>query len=288
MYRAKQAGRGQFELFDKHLEVCVTSQQERERELRTALDKRQFTFLYQPVYRLTNGKVEGFESLLCLRRADGTIEDFEGLRVVAEDTGLSIALGQETLDTVCAQLRSWSDQLPRQDLFLSINLTRRQLFHADLTARLMKTLAASGADPSRLVLEIPESALNETPDAAVAILQRLADCDVRVAIDDFGSSLAPLNHLMQLPVAMVKLAPRLTATAISVGRQQAVLELLIRLAKTMSLPVVAQGVETREQVASLVRMGCTLGQGPLMSPALDPDRALELAQAGSRAASSRA
>jgi EAL domain-containing protein (putative c-di-GMP-specific phosphodiesterase class I) len=286
MYRAKQAGRGRCEIFDKHLAVVVTSQQERERELRTALDKRQFTFLYQPVYRLTDGKLEGFESLLCLRHADGIIEDFEGLRAVAEDTGLSIALGQETIETVCAQLRFWSDELPRQDVFLSINLTRRQLFHAGLIAQLTRALAASGADPSRLVLEVPESALNETPDAAVAILQRLADCQVRVAIDDFGSSLAPLNHLLQLPIAMVKLAPRLTA--VSAGRQQAVFESLVRLANTLNLPVVAQGIETREQVATLVRMGCTLGQGPLLSPALDPDRALELAHTGSRAAASRA
>ncbi len=288
MYRAKQAGRGRYEIFDKHLEVCVTSQQERERELRTALDKRQFTFLYQPIYRLTNGKLEGFESQLFLRRADGTVEDLEGLRAAAEDTGLSIALGQETLNTVCVQLRSWSDQLPRQDLFLSINLTHRQLFNGDLIAQLMKALAASGADPSRLVFEVPESSLNETPDAAVAILQRLVDCEVRVAIDDFGSSLAPLNHLLQLPIAMVKLAPRLTAAAASAGRQQAVLELFVRFAKTLSLPVVAQGIETREQVASLVRMGCTLGEGPLMSVALEADRALELAQAGSRAAAPRA
>ena len=285
MYRAKQAGRGRYEIFDKHLEVCVTSQQERERELRTALDKRQFTFRYQPIYRLTNGKLEGFESLLCLRRADGTIEDFDGLLVVAEDTGLSIALGRETFETVCAQLRSWSDQLPKQDLFLSINLTRRQLFNADLVAQVMKALTASGADPSRLVFEVPESALNETPDAAVALLQRLADCQVCVAIDDFGSSLAPLNHLLQLPISMVKLTPRLTA--VSGGRQQAVLESLIRLANTLNLPVVAQGIETREQVASLIRMGCSLGQGPLMSPALDPERAFELARTGSPAAASR-
>lgn len=287
MYRAKQAGRGRYEIFDKHLEVCVTSQQERERQLRTALDKRQFTFLYQPVYQLTDGKLEGFESQLCLRRADGSFEDFEGLRAVAEDTGLSIALGQETLETVCAQLRSWSERVPQQNLFLSINLTRRQLFNAELIAQLMKSLTASGADPSRLVFEVPESALNDTPDAAVAILQRLVDCRVRVAIDDFGSSLAPLNHLLQLPIAMLKLAPRLTSAAISAGRQQAVLEMLVRLAKTLSLPVVAQGIETREQVASLVRMGCTLGQGPLMSPALEPDRALELAQADSRVAAPR-
>jgi diguanylate cyclase (GGDEF)-like protein/PAS domain S-box-containing protein len=288
MYRAKQAGRGRYEIFDKHLEVCVTSQQERERELRTALDKRQFTFLYQPIYRLTNGKLEGFESLLCMRRADGTVEDFDGLLVVAEDTGLSIPLGRETLETVCAQLRSWSDQLPKQDLFLSINLTRRQLFNTDLTVHLIKALTASGADPSRLVFEVPESALNETPDAAVAVLQRLTDCQVSVAMDDFGSSLAPLNHLLQLPISMVKLASRLTAAAVSGGRQQAVLESFIRLSNTLSLPVVAQGIENREQVAALVRMGCTLGQGPLMSPALDPERALELAHTGSRAPASRA
>ena len=256
--------------------------------MRTALDKRQFTFLYQPIYRLTNGKLEGFESLLCLRRADGTIEDVDGLLALAEDTGLSIALAQETFDTVCAQLRSWSDQLPKQDLFLSINLTRRQLFNADLVAQVMKALTASGADPSRLVFEVPESALNETPDAAVAVLQRVADCQVRVAIDDFGSSLAPLNHLLQLPISMVKLASRLTSAAVSGGRQQAVLESFIRLVNTLSLPVVAQGIETREQVAALVRMGCTLGQGPLMSLALDPVHALELAQTGSRAAASRA
>ena len=182
-------------------------------------------------------------------------------------------------------MRSWSDQLPKQDLFLSINLTRRQLFNTDLTVHLMKALTASGADPSRLVFEVPESALNETPDAAVAMLQRLTDCQVRVAIDDFGSSLAPLNHLLQLPISMVKLASRLAA--VSGGRQQAVLESFIRLANALSLPVVAQGIETREQVAALVRMGCTLGQGPLMSPALEPERALELAQTGSRAAGSR-
>jgi len=288
MYRAKQAGRGRYEIFDKHLEVFVTSQQERERELRTALDKRQFTFLYQPIYRLTNGKLEGFESQLCLRRADGSIEDVDGLLALAEDTGLSIALAQEVFDTACAQLRAWSDILPNSDMFLSVNLTRRQIFNTDLIAQVMRALTASGVDPSRLVFEIPESALNETPDAAVGILQRLADCQVRVAIDDFGSSLAPLNHLLQLPLAMVKLAPKLASAAVSTGRQQAVLESLVRLSNALNLPVVAQGIETREQVAALVRIGCTLGEGPLLSPALNPERALELAQAGSRSAASRA
>ncbi len=149
------------------------------------MDKRQFAFRYQPIYRLASGKLEGFESLLCLRRADGTIESFGDLLAVAEDTGLSILLGQEIFDAVCAQLRSWSDCLPQLDLLVTINLTRRQLYHPDLIAQLKKSLASSGADPSRLMLEAPESAFNENPDAAVAILQRLADCNVRVAVDEF-------------------------------------------------------------------------------------------------------
>ncbi len=191
MYRAKQAGGGRYEIFDKHLEVCVTSQQERERELRSAVDKRQFVFQYLPIYRLADGRLEGFESLLGLRRVDGTVDSSYDLLGVAEDTGLSNQLGRETLETVCAQLRSWSDRLPEQELMLTVNLTRRQLYHPDLIAHLMKALALSGADASRLWFEAPESAFNENPDAAVAVLQRLADWQVRVAIDDFGSSLAP-------------------------------------------------------------------------------------------------
>ena len=98
------------------------------------------------------------------------------------------------------------------------------------------------------MFEVPESALNENPDAAVAILQRLVDCNVRVAMDDFGISLAPLNHLVRLPIDMVKLDAKLTAAAISTGRQQAVLESLIRLGHTLGVQVVAQGIETREQL----------------------------------------
>jgi diguanylate cyclase (GGDEF)-like protein/PAS domain S-box-containing protein len=280
MYRAKQAGGSRYEIFDKHLEVFVTSQQEREREFRSAVDKRQFVFQYQPIYRLTNGRLVGFESFLSLQRADGTIDSFHDLLAVAEDSGLSILLARETLDAVCAQLRSWSDRFPKQQFMLTVNLTRRQLYHSDLIAHLMKALAASGADPTRLLFEAPESAFSENPDAAVAILQRLADWRVRVALDEFGNSLAPLNYLVHLPVSMVKLAPRLTAAALSSGRQLAVLEALIRLGNTLGVQIVAQGIENLEQLAALSRMGCALGQGPLFSPALDPAHALHLAETG--------
>ena len=161
-----------------------------------------------------------------------------------------------------------------------MNLTARQFYNPDLVVQLQRTLAASGADPSRLLFEVPESALNEGPDAAVAILQRMVDCNVHVALDEFGSSLAPLNHLIRLPIDMVKLDAKLTAASTSTGRQQAVLESLLRLGRTLGVQVVAQGIQTPEQLRALTRMGCQLGQGPLLSPALDAAQALKLAEMG--------
>jgi diguanylate cyclase (GGDEF)-like protein/PAS domain S-box-containing protein len=280
MYRAKQSGGGRYEVFDKHLEVVVTSQQERERELRYRLDKRLLEFLYQPIFRLQDGRLEGFECLLRWRRADGSVDSFGDLLAVAEDTGLSVTLGRETMEAVCWQLRSWHTDMPHVDIALAMNLTRRQFYNPDMVSQLQRTISASGADASRLMFEVPESALNESPDAAVAILQRMVDCNVRVAMDDFGSSLAPLNHLVRLPLDIVKLDAKLTAAATSLGRQQAVLESLLRLGRKLGVQVVAQGIETPEQLRALALMGCDLGQGPLFSQPLEAAQALKLAEQG--------
>jgi EAL domain-containing protein (putative c-di-GMP-specific phosphodiesterase class I) len=280
MYRAKQSGGGRYEIFDKHLEVSITSQQERERELRYRLEKRLLEFRYQPVFELQSGRLEGFECILRWRGPDGSADNFGDLLAVAEENGLSITLGRETMEAICWQLRTWRKDHPRVDISLSINLTGRQFYNPDLVVQLQRTLAASGADPSRFLFEIPESALNEAPDAAVAILQRMVDCNVHLALDDFGSSLAPLNHLIRLPIDMVKLDAKLTASSTSTGRQHAVLESLLRLGRTLGVQVVAQGIETPEQLRALIRMGCPSGQGPLLSPALDAGQALKLAEMG--------
>jgi len=280
MYRAKQDGGGRFELFDRHLEIHVSSQQERERELRQMLDKKQFELWYQPIYRLGNGQLEGFEALLRWRRADGTIDSFGDLLSVAEDTGLSITIGRETATIVCRQMETWKRELPGADLTLSLNMSHRQFYHPDMVAQLMKVLAACGVDPSRLLFEVAETTLNENPDAAVGILQRMVDNRVRIAVDNFGSSLGPINHLLRLPIDMVKLDPKLTLAATAGGRQAAVLASLIHLGRTLDLRVVAQGIETEDQLAALRRMGCELGQGQLLSPAVDPARALRLGSLG--------
>ncbi len=280
MYRAKQDGGGRIEIFDKHLEARVTGRQARERELRAVLNNRQFEIWYQPIYRLANGRLEGLESLLRWRRMNGEIGSICDLLEVADDTGLSMTLGCETLDAVCRMLRRWSDRLPQSELTVSVNMTHRQFYHPEMVTQISRGLAASGVNSARLLFEIAESTLNEDPDAAVAILQRMVDCNVRVAIDNFGASLAPLNQLVRLPVEVVKLAPKLTAAATSTGREQIVLESLIHLGHKLGLQVVAQGIETQEQWQELTRLGCEFGQGNFLSQALDPERTEQLAVHG--------
>jgi diguanylate cyclase (GGDEF)-like protein/PAS domain S-box-containing protein len=279
--RAKMDGGGCTEVFDKDLEMPLKkSLRDPERELRRVIEKRQFEVWYQPIYQLQDGNLEGFESLLRLRRPDGSVDSFRQLLGVAEDTGLSITLGRETMDTVCRQLRNWSDGVSQRDLMLSLNLTERQFYHPEMVAQLKKTLAANAVDPSRLLFEVAESTLNLNPDAAARILERMAECRVRLAIDNFGARFAPLNYLARMPVDMVKIAPKLTAAASSNGRQSAVLAALIHLGHTLGMELVAQGIESQEQLEALRSMGCELGQGHLFSYALDPVRATTLAGSG--------
>ncbi len=280
MYRAKQDGGGRIDIFDKQLQLYVANLQERERELRQVLEKRLFEIWYQPIFRLQDGKLEGFESMLCWRRADDSIASLSELMPVAEETGLSISLGRETVEAVCRQLKNWSEVLPRASMTVGVNLTQRQFYHPDLIGHVKRTLAASGADPERLLLEVEESALSENPGAALAIFQRLLGCNVRLAVDDFGSGLSPLNHLVRLPIDVLKLDPSLNPAATQTGRQVAVLESLIQLGLKLGVQVVAQGIESPVQLAALIGLGCELGQGPLLSPALQPAQAQELAERG--------
>ena len=184
------------------------------------------------------------------------------------------------MEAACWQLRSWRESQPGLNISLSLNLTHRQFYNADMVVQLQRTLQASGADSAQLLFEVPEAVLNENPDTAVAILQRMVDCKVHVALDDFGSSLAPLNHLIRLPIDTMKLDAKLTAAATSTSRQEAVLESLLKLGRTLGVQIVAQGIETPEQLRALTRLGCELGQGSYLSPALDAVQALKLAQMG--------
>ncbi|HEY6850123.1 MAG TPA: EAL domain-containing protein [Terracidiphilus sp.] len=279
--RARLTGGGCSEVFDKQLEMPFKkSNQDPERELRRVLERHQYEVWYQPIYRLESGKLEGFESLLRVRRLDGSVGSFLELLGVAEDTGLSITLGRETMDMVCRQLQIWSEGVAPHDLTISLNLSERQFFHPQMVAQLEKVLAANAVDPAQLLFEVTEGTLNQNPEASAAVLKAMSECKVRIAVDHFGSRFAPLSHLARLPIDVVKISPKLIAAAVLPGRDAAVLESIIRLGHELDMQIVAQGIETSEQLDALNRMGCALGQGHLFSHALDPARATMLAGLG--------
>jgi len=280
LYHARQAGGQRFQIFDRQMGEETHFLRERERDLRQALSDRKFELWYEPIFRLATGELDSFESILRFRRADGSIDTFNDLLPAAEETGVSISIGRDALETVCRQLRDWSKAMPGNTLALTVNLTHRQFYHEDMAAHLKKTLAATKADPSRLVLEIPEAAVNERPDAALAIVQRIADCGVRVALDHFGSSMAAFNQLIRLPVSVVKMDAQLSVAAVKTGSQLALIESVIHLGKAMGVQLAAQGIETQEQLNAWRRMGCELGQGPLFSRPIDAAGALEIAVGG--------
>ncbi|HEY1984935.1 MAG TPA: EAL domain-containing protein [Terracidiphilus sp.] len=277
LYHAKQTGGRRYEIFDRNMVVQIDSLHERERELRQALSNRTFEFWYEPMYRLATGQLEGFESLRRWRRADGSIDVLNDLLPAAEETGLSVSIGRETLEGVCSQLRNWDELLPGNRLTLSVNFTPRQFYQENMVEELKRVLDSTGAEPSRLMIEVSETTVNDKPDCALIILQRVADCGVRVGMDDFGSGLAPLNHLVRLPLNVVKMDPLLTIAATKMGRQLALVESLIHLGKSAGVQLLAQGVETQEQLDALRRLGCELGQGQLLSKALEPAQALRIA-----------
>jgi Amt family ammonium transporter len=276
MYRAKQDGGHRYAIFDRPLEAQVSSQQERELELRRVVSGREYEFRYQPIFRLATGHVEGFEALLRWRRQDGTLESFRELLPVADDTGLSISLSRETIEAACRQLLAWDQAIPENGLCLNINLTARQFYDDELVEQFKRVTGTSGIHPSRIMFEVPESVLNHDADRALAVLQRVVDCGARVALDNFGANLAPLNHLMRLPISLVKLDTKLTAGATGGGGQVALLESLVHLCRVMGMDVLAQGIETREQALALHELGVELGQGYLLGGALDTVQAQQI------------
>jgi EAL domain-containing protein (putative c-di-GMP-specific phosphodiesterase class I) len=258
------------------MEAHISHLQERESELRRVVASHQLEFWHQPIFRLATGRVEAFESLLRWRKPNGVVESFAELLQVAEESGLSVSIGRDSIESACRKLLEWDRAVPANGLSIAVNLTQRQFYHDQLVPQMQKVFAESGVNPARIVFEISESTLNVNTDRAVALLQHIVDCEARIALDNFGSSLAPMNHLLRLPLHLVKLDSKFTMAASGAGRKLAIVESLIHVCKAVGVQLLAQGIETQEQLMVMHSLGCELGQGFVFAPALDSTTALNL------------
>ncbi len=262
-YRAKERGRNCYEVFDEELRAATATALETETALHRALAEDQLRLHYQPIVDLETRSTLGFEGLVRWEHPQRGLVGPDQFLAAAEASALIVPIGCRVVELACEALAT----LPAP-LTLAVNLSPRELAQPDLVERICSTLRDTGADPTRLCLEITESALLEDADRALTTLGQLKDAGVLLAIDDFGTGYSSLNYLRRLPVDIVKIDRSFVAELGRGGAGDTIIAGIIGLTLGLGLEVVAEGIELSEQAAALLDLGCTRGQGYLYSPAV--------------------
>ncbi len=262
MYRAKERGRSRIEIFDHAMRQRMLDRLEMERDLRTAIASEQLRLHYQPIVRLADGEVVAVEALLRWERPGrGPVGPVEFIPV-AEESGLILPLGQWVLGEACTQLAAWRAG-GRPALRVSVNLSARQFGDPDLVQVVAGALAAAGLSGDALCLEITESVLMEEAEATVETLRALKALGVRLSVDDFGTGYSSLGYLKRFPVDVLKVDRSFVNGLADDPEDEAIVAAVIGLAQALKLEVVAEGVETPDQLRKLRELGCDAVQGYL-------------------------
>jgi len=275
MYAAKASGKGGWRVFGPDIDAALLGIRSPVTELQRAIDDREFVVHYQPVLDLRSGRIDAVEALVrWAHPVRGLLPPSEFLRE-AEDTGHILSIDRWILREACHRVRAWQKEVPgAEDLSVQVNVSARTLQHAGLADEIAEVLRSSGLAPGHLVLEITETTLVLDPQAAATELTQLKALGVRVALDDFGTGFSSLSHLLRFPIDTIKI-DRSFVSAVGRDEQRSQLvQAMIDLGGTLGLRVVAEGIETPDQLDFLRTIGCQQGQGylfakPLGAPELE-------------------
>ena len=274
MYKAKAGGKARYAIFDTSLHTAISDRLRLEGELRAAIAKGQLAVVYQPVFALGlglgEGHLSGFEALVRWQHPqDGTLVPADFLPI-AEESGLMLQLSDFVLHCACHQLRQWQLSDPRlAALTMSINLSAHDLAHPALVARVGRALVESGLRPEHLTLELTENILMSNIEGVVPTLAALRKLGAQLAVDDFGTGYSSLSHLSKLPIDSLKIDRSFVSSLQPGSDDAAVVSAIIQLGGTLRKAVVAEGIETPEQMAQLRALGCGFGQGFHMAQPLN-------------------
>lgn len=270
MYATKGRGKNSFRFYDAMMNTPIVKAYSLEEELQKALDREEFLLYYQPLIDIGTGQLSGLEGLLrWFHREKGMIYPAEFIPL-AEETGLMEPIGRWALKTACIQYMSWQEAgfpLVR----LSMNLTGRQFRQRELAGMVARTLADTGMDPRYLELEITENIVAQNFRTAAGTFSDLCALGVRFALDDCGTGFSSLSYLSRVPLSALKIDRSFISGLTTSADDDAMARMIIAMARSLNLNVIAEGVETREQLEFLLDQGCNEMQGYLLSPPVSAD-----------------
>jgi diguanylate cyclase (GGDEF)-like protein len=276
MYRAKDRGRACYELFEKGMHARAVALMQLETDLRRALSRDEFRLHYQPIISLETWRISGFEALLRWQHPEHGIISPLTFIPLAEETGMIIPIGQWVLREACRQARIWQDQFPSDPpLSISVNLSGKQFLQVDLIERIEEILIETGLQASSLEIEITESAIIENIDSATLMLRQLKALGIRLSLDDFGTGYSSLSYLHRFPIDTIKI-DRSFVSRMNSPKNSEIVRTIVTLAGNLGLSVIAEGVETREQILHLTGLNCDLVQGYLLSKPIDGEAMRDL------------
>jgi EAL domain-containing protein (putative c-di-GMP-specific phosphodiesterase class I)/GGDEF domain-containing protein len=282
MYRAKSDGGDRYAIFDAAMHRCAVERLQLEADLRRAIEREELKLYYQPIVSLTDRRIVGFEALIRWQHSTRGLLAPAAFLEVAEETGLMTRIDEWVLRTACNDARRWQTDLVDWPVSVSVNISAQSFAGPDLVARIAKTLRDTGVEPSRLHLEITESAAMADAERARAILADLKALGIGVGLDDFGTGYSSLSYLQRFPVDTLKIDRSFVAAMDQNDECRAIIRTVLNLAATLHLDVVAEGTETEAQVDFLAALDCKFGQGFFFSQPLPFDDAIRAVETLSR------
>ena len=277
MYRAKALGKARYHVFDPAMHQGAIQLLQLETDLRKAINQQEFLVYYQPIVALSTSKIIGFEALVRWHHPQRGLVSPAEFIPVAEETGLITPIGAWVLREACQQLRIWQEQkLTQEPLTISVNLSVRQFSQPNLIEQIDEILEETKLNPFSLKLEITESAIMDNSESAKAIIHELKRRKIQLSIDDFGTGYSSLSYLHLFPINTLKIDKSFVNRLDKSQEDMGLIPAIMSMAHTMGMDVVAEGIETPEQLAKLKALNCDFGQGYIFSKPLESKLAVQL------------
>jgi diguanylate cyclase (GGDEF)-like protein/PAS domain S-box-containing protein len=270
MYHAKALGKARHEVFDLSMHTRAVALLQLENDLRRALESQEFQLYYQPIVSLTSGKISGFEALLRWHHPQRGLVYPADFMSVAEETRLIVPIGWWMMRSACRQMHQWHKEFPANPpLNISVNLSNQQFKQQDLIEQIREILEETQLNPCTLKLEITESVIMENAESAAAILGELRNLEIQLYIDDFGTGYSSLSRLHTFPTDALKIDRAFVSRMAEDEGNEAIVQTILILAGHLGMDVIAEGVETIEQLNLLRALQCEYGQGYFFSKPVD-------------------